>query len=381
MFLRKDSSPDKTVYVCGAGFSRAFVPTAPLANRFLAAHLNLLEESRFKPVKDFIESTGLQADSLNIETLFTLAALNPPWLGNYESLSQRIAAELLMRLLNEIIGTAFKTEIRPNGKWRFTVDHDAELCNFARILLSDRFTHVITFNYDVLLENFLEQESRNTADVTAANIGTFQPRFDSRFSFGFTGMNLNPDNGVIFKPSIRVPHNGMFLLKLHGSTSWIARKSAGQPIHTDDILTLPCHDSFEPFGFYDVLYDQEHSFLIPPVLDKSSMLIQPVISVLWNWASLLLEKAEEIIFLGYSFPPTDYHAEFLFRRYANKRAKFKVVNYVDKAQPDDKQSAQKAETIGRYRAIFPAIADADFNFEGVAAYVKNLPHADIAGWH
>src|SRR5882672_12690989 len=84
--------PNKTVYVIGAGFTRAFVTDAPLMDKFLYGRTDILDRPHFEPLKDFIAACRMKPDSLNIETLFTLAAMDRPWSDPIESGKATIAA-------------------------------------------------------------------------------------------------------------------------------------------------------------------------------------------------------------------------------------------------------------------------------------------------
>ena len=371
-------SIDKTVFVLGAGFSRAFVETAPLMEGFLRPHTDLLKPNHpgkpgykprdpdpFRPVREFIERCGMVPESLNIETLLTLASLQRHWMSIDDSLSGSLTAERTKRLISTVIQCSFPTVSVGDGRWKITVKEEDALRRFARHLLFNTTAHVITFNYDPLLENFLELEKEKYAPIDLH-------RFDVRYSYGFRGVHYLSRNWVD-DAAVRPPDAPLFFLKLHGSTQWVPRRLHGQPAFPDDILITSCHqDSERGFGYHDVFFEPNATFIIPPVLDKSSMLSHPVVSAIWARAAELLATADQIVFLGYSFPSTDYYAEFLFRYHAEKSAQITVVNWVDPRWPRDKQASLKEMILNRFKSILPQIQDDHFSFGGAAEYCGRM---------
>ncbi len=375
---------DKTIFVLGAGFSRAFVETAPLMEGFLGRHTDLLkpnhpgkpgykprEPDLFQPVREFIERCGMIPESLNIETLLTLASLQRHWMSIDDSLSGSLIAERTKRLISTVIQCSFSTTGIGGGTWKIAVKEEDALRRFARHLLFNTTAHVITFNYDPLLENFLELEKEKCTPVDAH-------RFDIRYSYGFRGVHYLSRNWVE-DAAVRPPDSPLFFLKLHGSTQWVPRRLHGQPAFLDDILITSCHKNMERgFGYHDVFFEPNTTFIIPPVLDKSSMLSHPVVSAIWARAAELLATADQIVFLGYSFPSTDYYAEFLFRYHAEKSAQITVVDWVDPLSSLDEQASHTEAITKRFKSILPQVEDADFSFGGAVDFCRTVADAPPA---
>jgi len=105
------------------------------------------------------------------------------------------------------------------------------------------------------------------------------------------------------------------LHKLHGSVNWFVKEG-------EDISRLFCWDEiFPPFrGQSPILLtpfctskdasipDGYLPLIIPPTMIKQYTI--PVISKAWQGASKAIENADRIIFIGYSFPPTDTIMKF-----------------------------------------------------------------------
>ena len=54
--------------------------------------------------------------------------------------------------------------------------------------------------------------------------------------------------------------------------------------------------------------------IVPPIVDKSVWLKNQTFWYLWNMANQAIQEAKEITFIGYSLPPTDFMADFMFRQ-------------------------------------------------------------------
>jgi len=104
------------------------------------------------------------------------------------------------------------------------------------------------------------------------------------------------------------------LHKLHGSVNWLVNKGS-------DTSNLFCWDEIfpafldnnrlflTPFCVSDAIIPTGYSpVIIPPTMIKEYKI--PVISKTWQGASKAIEKADRIIFIGYSFPPTDTIMKF-----------------------------------------------------------------------
>ena len=115
----------------------------------------------------------------------------------------------------------------------------------------------------------------------------------------------------------------------------------------------------------------EH-FIIPPVSNKMIIHKNSLVHNLWMLAREKLAGASKIIFIGYSFPSTDFYVEWLFRQVYflvdDKRIDFKheivVIN------PD--MYKKDSETLRRYKTIFR-----DYKittFRTLRSYAKFISH-------
>jgi hypothetical protein len=371
--MDQPSADEKTIYVLGAGFSRAFVEKAPLMAGFLSGREDVIAAppdpklpDTFRPLREFIEKCGMQTADLNIETLYTLATIERPWAARLDAISQSLIAELVAKLIADVVWKSFPIVEDESKYMSIAVSNPGALEALARTILRDFSANVISFNYDSLFENALAREQAKMEQIHPT-------RFNIDYSYGFSGMTLQGWQGVLVPSKYFLfPKHGLFYLKLHGSTHWFPRKLHGQPVFPHDVLVLSTFEKGTFLQEQQVFLDLEHPFIVPPILDKSAVLKAPILSLLWGWAADLLSRAKRVIFLGYSFPITDYYSEFLFRYYTRRQAQITVV---DLAKPREKKKREAIKN--RYGQIFPGIASEDFHFDGVAAYCARLerePH-------
>jgi hypothetical protein len=143
----------------------------------------------------------------------------------------------------------------------------------------------ITFNYDLMLEDSLKISEENT----------------------YRYVNVNED----ISSSNFLNTKGIIIVKLHGSLNW-EFVSKGRPV-------IYKKDAIQPEYIQDNNYKEPA--IIPPTLFKQEInddsrvahpLTQTILSQ-WRAAIRLLTEADKLLFIGYSFPPTDFHASRIFQ--------------------------------------------------------------------
>lgn len=170
--------------------------------------------------------------------------------------------------------------------------------------------NIISFNWDTY------------ADYSLKWLGT--PQF-------FTYLNMMSGHPI----HIRTFAKKGVLLKLHGSFNWIvcdnkkceAYLTAQLPMHKGS-KELPRFASTGNDVCNMCGYKSTKRFIVPPVSNKliheNSFLHR-----IWLIARDKLRNADRIVFIGYSFPPTDFYAEWLFRQIyflVGKQQEIVVVN-------------------------------------------------------
>lgn len=279
------------LFVLGAGFSRSFVQQAPLLTKFLAGYERLLDENEFVAVKRFLDQCRFNAFTANIETVMTLAE-------QYD----REASQQLKLLMVRVLYEAFESQMEGDISFRFRVNHGETLIKFAKHLLQrSPLAPVITFNYDVLLENVLELEQEGP------------PVFHSGRCYGFHANTWRRNGGIRWQ--VEKEHKKhLLVLKLHGSANWRVPTDL-RYAHRIVIISAHEHSLYKHHMAEKYVADamQTLPLIVPPVLDKTSYLGHCALAQVWARAANLIQKARRIVFVGYSFPVTDYGAEYLFR--------------------------------------------------------------------
>ncbi len=343
-----------SVVVLGAGATKAFLEHAPLAIDNYNLKGLLANFRGFPHAYELLElERARRSDGLiNIEPLMTRLQGRMPY-DTVEAIPQ------LVHLLSEL-KREFVRRIRFARKGAF---HKEELAAVARTYVKKGVT-CITFNYDDVLDQALWE-------------------VESQYRVGYSGKQYwHPDGGYGFfvRPSEvmvqdvnrQMDTTSMSLFKLHGSINWFPRKGETPPYNLNAI----CHDQnwYPPIS--EVLPAPERElvvrhlepdpFLIPPVLDKSTLANEPVLQVVWSQAKDALSSVRQIYFVGYSMPVTDLAASFLFSESVGDRVQLiRVINWA--THEEDKVQIRAA-----YRGVFPKLKDEQFSFDGALKWAKEV---------
>jgi hypothetical protein len=188
-------------------------------------------------------------------------------------------------------------------------DKEGEYQNFATKL--ERTDTIITFNWDLLLDNVLKRErilareyNKNIKDTDALS-GHYR-----QFILDLSALG----EGTVLHLSLMKPyqewHSGAgCYLKMHGSIDWFYCsnehcRATGKVFPVlEPAQTHYCSECHERLVF----------LIIPPVLNKGYRKY-PLIRRIWNLAAKELSFAGELIIWGYSLPPTDFYALWLLRQ-------------------------------------------------------------------
>jgi NAD-dependent SIR2 family protein deacetylase len=168
---------------------------------------------------------------------------------------------------------------------------------------------VISFNYDLLMDNALRQSGKLT------DSGYFLPFHKVLSDQGWE----SPQN----KPS------PVSMLKLHGSLNWMHCSYCNSYVSTRSekmaswytLKPQTCPICGQPSLYLERV-------IVPPLLAKDYSM-HPL-KYLWNQAIRHVIRSREIAIIGYSFPPTDFGTEALLRvglqGDLQKRVRFTIVN-------------------------------------------------------
>jgi hypothetical protein len=358
--------PTKAVYVLGAGFTRAFVPTAPLIEDDYGV-AELLERFKSFPTANAVLRNAtrglLGARRVNLEKLMTRLTGMP-----YDDADARhelsILAMELRRSLIRRIEEAKAAGIDWDGVHAFAKRASAEQAS------------IITFNYDDLIDEALYNVNQPAHPLF--DPGAWHPD-------GGYGFSCRPSVATVADQPMWMNDCSTLLLKLHGSLNW--RSAIGEPLprapsgllhHETWPKLLEELNRMQPKVPGTVMAQREQylepdPLIVPPVLVKSELSAHPVLRVVWERARSKLLEAESVAFVGYSLPVTDLASRALFDETLVNRPEV-CIQVVSKAH-----GARRTQTVMRaYRSLFGRGRPIDFDFSGAADWIGRLTSAKVA---
>lgn len=309
---------DHNVYILGAGFSSE--AGAPLVHDFLDRSreffddpdsvLDQLEHQQFEEVFRFKREVAkarekFKIDLDNIEQLFGLVEMSQR-LGTVSSAARDATVYLIAKTLQLAIRSP---SVGTNVRLNLNIGYSGQADSFVRyvrrlsggdVFETDIYTHfalylagkydhqnktrsrtntVITFNYDLVLDDALRRVEANP-DYELAN---------AVYNVERRGYPVVP------------------LLKLHGSTNWAICECS--QIHVLDEKATSDPSMFRSMQCRKCGQSGLRLLLVPPSWDKSeySQVMQPV----WRKAIEAIQTATRICVIGYSMPETDAFFKFL----------------------------------------------------------------------
>ena len=336
------SAPSDHVFVTGAGFTRAFVPDAPLLVDSVDND-DLVDRVRGLPnASRLLESERNQhRDGLiNIERLMTRLDHLMPY-----DLNQNAYHEY--RLLLTELKRSFLRRLSRSRQGH--IDSDA-FNAFAGHCATNQFD-CVTFNYDDFLDEALSGTSRWTPE----------------WGYGFF---CRTSLDAVSAFSHRPPRLGPRLLRLHGCVNWRPRLGHSEPFALDSIVHHHEWEKNLDASYPPALIAQHletEPVIVPPVLAKSGLLAEPVLRLVWTLAFETLTTAKKVTFIGYSFPSTDLAARTLFSESLRDLPR-KNIRVVDLAT--DKADILRFKR--RYRSVLGEIPDHQFSFNGASPWIRTL---------
>ncbi len=333
-----------TVYIFGAGASKAVANRAPLMKDFLSlAFVTFPNDPRIREVRDFVCDfyPGRQLeDDVHIlwphledvlsQLDLAIAQNRPlsPWhtVSRVQELREHVVY-LIAKVLQERLGS---------------LDNQATR-DFARHVLQEEDT-IISLNYDIILDNALLEERGQV------NYGTEVRRASKVYRLW---RHVDP------RQNIQVP-----LYKLHGSLNWlycpvcqaldITESEKGALFTFSDAEPAHCVDCGCPY----------ETLIITPTLLKSyanGLLVE-----VWRRAEQRVARADHLVFIGYSLADADIEIKCMIKRATYRRLRPKVT--VVDIEPPDSGLAE------RYRRLFGDIEYLSMSF---VEYVGGRMQGDL----
>ena len=338
------------VFVLGAGFTRAFVPQAPLLVDDYGA-LGLRQRFASFPYAKAVLDNAL-ADGfggrIDLERLLTRLSGMP-----YDTTEAHRELALLEIALRKSLVQRIENA-KSSGVDRKTLEV------FGRSVIAQGAS-IVTFNYDDVLDQALWEVHR----ATTAHMPS--PYWHPDGGYGFF---CRPSVTTVVDSAVFMDRPHALLLKLHGSINWYWRLGEGAGrgpaglVHHEDWYSStrdhsPARDRIKA-------HLEQDPFIVPPVLVKSELTAHPVLRVVWELAYQSLAQAKKVVFIGYSLPVTDLASRMLFRETLANRTDLdlRVVDFA----ADDKGDETRVK--GVYRSLFKDLHDTQFEFAGAKAFIE-----------
>lgn len=338
----------KTVFILGAGFTRAFATNAPLLS-LPADDLSFpaLQE-KYRGFPNILKILQISTDSdqrVNIENMLTRLSSGMPF-------DSDILTEAERKLLLDDVKENFFGLIRG-----ITIDAEKEtvLKSFSKKAIEDSASFV-TFNYDTLLDEYLWKEKQLS---TIPESGT--KYFHTDGGYGFF---CRPASSLVGDKATAMDRCTSFVYKLHGSLNWRIKIGAKSPYTIDSLVHdegwLMRYHSFELTDDDKSAHLEKHPFIINPILDKSEINGQSILKVVWSVAYKKIQEADRVVFIGYSLPKTDIAARFLFKEALTGKDSNNI--FIVGKSENIKES---------YKDLLPDLPDEQFSFDGAENWIQD----------
>lgn len=292
--------PRHTVVVLGAGFSRA--AGGPLLVELLDPALyddEVLGEDGRELLQD-LSTRLVDRSTESVETLFTEAWRAARTAGTVTANGRRLQGDTLYRkLLLHLGSVAARVHLRRgSGIWAAYREF------FRRAYARSSSLTVVTFNYDLLVEQILDDE------------GLY---FDLRGNDDYRIDNPGRSRGLTRHGS------DVRLLKMHGSVGWGICEGCRSSESLSDVVTM-FDAPYVPLRRRSCGYCTTGLLgigIVPPIEGKAGEMSHML--SLWTSARRAVRRSTEMLVVGYSLPSADSEAQGLLLDAARSGSLKKVV--------------------------------------------------------
>ncbi len=299
----------RTVLILGAGSTRALGNNKPVAKKppldadfFEIARLGKVNE--LNEVSDVLNelvgeySTSIKQSLERAATYLYLKAIDSPAGSPYHK-----GFVSFLRLLQVVLAST--TNPLKVGKssllYRF-------LLNELKTAETPDNLSVITFNYDLMVERALDEIASNNGEEIFQLPGCYRLK-DITSTTKINGQPQFSNGGNL--------HEGVEVLKLHGSMNWLSVHTSDEPMpRTLFAPNREIHVADSPNISWNLNWKRNKRkmymkpIIVPPVSGKRGMMHKGF-DRLWDLAGERLRNADRIVVAGYSCPPLDIEARML----------------------------------------------------------------------
>lgn len=306
---------ENIVFVLWAWFTKAFDNDAPLlmSDVWIERMKNKFKNWLFENIVNFLNTIEVNdKNEVNVENLFSRLYSWMPFDWNVFNSWEKDM------LLHEFKKEYFSKIKLIKSYEELDEDKKNIINKFAKFCVDSKDKYcvdIISFNYDTLLDEALFKVNPKHDLYKWFH---WQPPYEWEKYW-------HPDGWYWFfcKPALSCirPMNNFKdktpseLLKLHWSLNWRIKKwfnianNFDTFVHKEEWLYKIKIDESDESDIENHLWD---IFIIPPILDKSIINNNPVLTTIWSSAFQKLKNTNKVIFVWYSLPATDIAASFLF---------------------------------------------------------------------
>jgi len=320
--------PGDTTLILGAGFSRP--AGGPLLRELLSKDVRARSDadpSSLEVLSNLIEGRDgpVENGTVTLEDVFTNLWREARTAGRIRMGEERYSAEaLLSQMIIHLASVCGEVRVR-----RSTNLWTIYLAFFHHFFEESRSLTLITFNYDLLAEQIMD------------DLGL-------RYDYGSAGM-IEFDNSQR-RRGLRRSGSELSLLKLHGSANWgVCRGCPESGKYIDKVTAferpyVPIRRKSCPWCGGKFL----EAAIVPPILGKAGE--GRHIGPIWGLARRSLERAREVVVVGYSLPSSDVEALSLLREVdaPGKRPRITIVCGPRGAPPGYKNVFSGFKDTGEY---------------------------------
>jgi len=316
---------------------------------------NYIEE---KFDKDILDSR----QKMNIEEILTILEID----------IEKIKSNDLQIIRDRMISIIFMTFYYLTEKSYYYKRNSDYFTFFNHLKKNDT---IITYNWDVLLDNILDRENL-IEKIKVRELYEQDIENTSKKQYLKMLMDLSAyrdyHNFRINAPYEKY-HSEGYYLKLHGSIDWLYCPNEDCGLYAK---VFPIKNINGEYKCHECSSKMKH-LIIPPVLNKNYSGF-PFIKKLWNIALEELQLADELVIWGYQLPPTDFYNKWLFRQTGDLLKKVSIINPAcfhkrkDKKLQRNKVFLEPFLDIFQTKRKFPEIS----YYENYIDYINNEKYND-----
>lgn len=298
----------KMVFFLGAGFSAPY--GHPTMKQFLevAAASNRIKDEDKRFIEDLVlealrANSILESSPTNLEDILSFAVMGDRLglLGN----DGKARGPCVKSIIRSIYS---KPKIRKDLKYFNRFSHLKGFIGIPPDQWREKLVFITT-NYDLNIESALVLNQLTTD-----------------YGIPFKKCDHGNSNTSQF---LFCNDNGVKVFKLHGSVNWFRKANESEDLFVEDhIVRSKNYGGIEfPYACEDDYPIEGEPLIIPPSFLKPEL--DSPLPMIWKGAAKALNSAEKIIFIGYSFPPSDVEMKFFLAASIAENPKLREIVVVD----------------------------------------------------